>query len=36
MLTKEQVNEDRKQTGMYSGKLGKEIGTTDTDKDEYV
>ena len=36
MLTKEQVNEDRKQTGMYSGKLGKEIGTTDTDKDEYT
>ena len=36
MLTKEQVDEDRKQTGMYSGKLGKEIGTTDTDKNEYV
>lgn len=36
MLTKEQVNEDRKQTGMYSGRLGKEIGTTDTDKDEYT
>ena len=32
MLTKEQVNEDRKQTGMNSGEYSK----TKTDKDEYV
>ncbi|WP_300343144.1 TonB-dependent receptor [Fusobacterium sp.] len=36
MLTRKQLEEDRKQSGLYSGRLGKEINTSETDKDEYV
>lgn len=36
LLTREQVEQDRQQSGLYSGRLGKEENTTDTKKDEFA